>query len=69
MWVKTYETPPQLYLGFQPYGMPQFPPMEALRWGTLWPALFAPYSNPYKQKRMGGYRWNGQMNGSRYTNS
>jgi spore coat protein JA len=47
---KTYETPPQLYLGFQPYGLPQFPPAEALRLGTLWPALYAPYQSPYKDK-------------------
>ncbi|MDI3327002.1 MAG: spore coat associated protein CotJA [Alicyclobacillaceae bacterium] len=41
--IKTYQTPPQLYLGFQPPGLPQFPPREALRRGTLWPALFSPY--------------------------
>lgn len=46
--VKTYETPPQLYLGFQPYGLPQFQPKEALKHGTLWPALYAPYTSPYK---------------------
>ncbi len=48
MRVKTYETPPQLYMGFQPYNLPQFKPREALKHGTLWPALFAPYTNPYK---------------------
>lgn len=47
--VKTYETPPQLYLGFQPYNLPQFNPFDALRHGTLWPALYAPYTNPYKE--------------------
>jgi spore coat protein JA len=46
--VKTYETPPQLYLGFQPPDLPQFSPSEALRHGTLWPDLYAPYTNPYK---------------------
>ncbi len=46
--IKTYETPPQLYLGFQPYGLPQFSPSEALKHGTLWPALYAPYTNPYE---------------------
>ncbi|WEG11403.1 spore coat associated protein CotJA [Pullulanibacillus sp. KACC 23026] len=48
--VKTYETPPQLYLGFQPKGLEQFPtPQEALKHGTLWPALYAPYSSPYRE--------------------
>ncbi|GGH79104.1 spore coat protein JA [Pullulanibacillus pueri] len=46
--VKYYETPPQLYLGFQPEGLEQFSPAEALKHGTLWPALYAPYSNPYR---------------------
>jgi len=46
--VKYYETPPQLYLGFQPPGLEQFSPTEALKHGTLWPALYAPYSNPYQ---------------------
>jgi spore coat protein JA len=48
MKVKTYETPPQLYMGYQPFDLPQFKPEEALCHGTLWPALFAPYTNPYK---------------------
>ncbi|NEU29574.1 spore coat associated protein CotJA [bacterium LRH843] len=48
MRVKSYETPPQLYIGFQPPGLPQFQPHEALRLGTLWPALYSPYSNPFK---------------------
>lgn len=42
--VKTYSTPPNLYIQFQPMHLPQFPPMEALMRGTLWPALFSPYS-------------------------
>jgi spore coat protein JA len=49
--IKSYETPPQLYLGFQPPGLPQFSPREALFRGTLWPALFSPYTSPYKMKR------------------
>ncbi|PTX59099.1 spore coat protein JA [Melghirimyces profundicolus] len=48
MRVKSYETPPQLYMGFQPPNLPQYHPREALKQGTLWPALFAPYTNPYK---------------------
>jgi len=54
--IKTYETPPQLYLGFQPYGLPQFGPAEALKHGTLWPALYAPYSNPYETPTKGEKR-------------
>ncbi|WP_332695931.1 spore coat associated protein CotJA [Halalkalibacter lacteus] len=49
--VKSYETPPNLYLGYQPYGLPQFQPREALFCGTLWPALYSPYENPYKSGR------------------
>lgn len=48
--VKRYNTPPNLYLGFQPPNMPQFSPREALFRGTLWPALFSPYSSPYEAK-------------------
>ncbi|WP_047153013.1 spore coat associated protein CotJA [Aneurinibacillus tyrosinisolvens] len=47
---RTYETPPQLYMGFQPYNLPQYPPPEALCQGTLWPALYAPYESPYRDK-------------------
>ncbi|MFH5186258.1 spore coat associated protein CotJA [Paenibacillus sp. TAB 01] len=43
---KSYETPPHLYLGFQPPGLEQFEPKEALAKGTLWPALFGPYETP-----------------------
>ncbi|HET7657900.1 MAG TPA: spore coat associated protein CotJA [Bacillales bacterium] len=46
--VKTYETPPELYLGFQPYDLQQYSPQTALHRGTLWPALFDPYENPYQ---------------------
>ncbi|WP_284641224.1 spore coat associated protein CotJA [Paenibacillus silviterrae] len=40
---KTFVTPPNLYIPFQPPGLPQYSPIEALRRGTLWPALFSPY--------------------------
>jgi spore coat protein JA len=53
MRMKTYETPPQLYMGFQPYNLPQFNPKEALIHGTLWPTLVAPYTNPYKDLEEG----------------
>ncbi|HHY21936.1 MAG TPA: spore coat associated protein CotJA [Bacilli bacterium] len=48
--VKSYETPPHLYMGFQPRGLPQFEAYVALRHGTLWPALFSPYENPFKSR-------------------
>ncbi|AFC28478.1 CotJA1 [Paenibacillus mucilaginosus 3016] len=41
--VKTYVTPPNLYIRYQPPGLPQFSPQEALCRGTLWPALYSPY--------------------------
>ncbi|GIP38272.1 hypothetical protein J31TS4_15520 [Paenibacillus sp. J31TS4] len=41
--IKSYSTPPNLYLGFQPPGLPQFSPAEALMAGTLWPVLYSPY--------------------------
>lgn len=44
--VKTYETPPELYLGFQAYDLQQYSPHTALHRGTLWPALFDPYPTP-----------------------
>ncbi|SUA95235.1 spore coat associated protein CotJA [Paenibacillus thiaminolyticus] len=40
---KTYVVPPNLFITFQPPNLPQFPPPQALRCGTLWPALFSPY--------------------------
>nr|WP_273130251.1 spore coat associated protein CotJA [Bacillus weihaiensis] len=49
--VKYYSTPPQLYMGFQPPGLQQFSPKEALKKGTLWAALYDPYKNPYEGKR------------------
>ncbi|WP_166244582.1 spore coat associated protein CotJA [Paenibacillus turpanensis] len=41
--VKTYVLPPNLFMEFQPPGLQQFSPEEALRLGTLWPALYSPY--------------------------
>lgn len=46
---KYYSTPPNLYLGFQPPNLKQFPPKEALKKGTLWPILYDYYENPYKK--------------------
>jgi spore coat protein JA len=40
---KTYVTPPQLYMVYQPMGLQQYNPIEALKKGTLWPALYSPY--------------------------
>ncbi|MBE1441378.1 spore coat associated protein CotJA [Paenibacillus sp. OAS669] len=40
---KVYSTPPQLYIPFQPPNLPQWSPHEALKKGTLWPALYSPY--------------------------
>ncbi|OIK09917.1 spore coat associated protein CotJA [Bacillus sp. MUM 13] len=48
--VKYYSTPPNLYLGFQPPNLQQYPANEALMKGTLWPALWDYYENPYKAK-------------------
>lgn len=40
---KTYQVNPQLFIPFQPINLPQYSPMDALRHGTLWPALYSPY--------------------------
>ncbi|AIQ63342.1 hypothetical protein PSTEL_09840 [Paenibacillus stellifer] len=40
---KTYVVPPHLFLGFQPPNLPQFSLPEALKQGTLWPALSSSY--------------------------
>ncbi len=45
---KTYVTPPNLYLGFQPANLPQFSPKEALCHGTLWKVFYDPYYGPYE---------------------
>lgn len=49
--VKSYVTPPQLYVGFQPYCLPQYPPKEALQRGTLWPVFYDPYPTPHQYGR------------------
>lgn len=49
--VKTYSTPPNLYLNFQPPNLPQFTPMEALKAGTLWKAFYDPYYSPYEKAK------------------
>ncbi|MBA4537339.1 spore coat associated protein CotJA [Bacillus aquiflavi] len=49
--VKTYSTPPHLYIGFQPPNLPQFPPNLALFKGTLWKAFYDPYFSPYEIQR------------------
>ena len=43
MFKKTYVVPPNQYFGYQPMNLPQYSPQEALRLGTLWPALYSPY--------------------------
>jgi len=48
---KTYSTPPNLYMGFQPPHLPQFSPIEALKGGTLWKAFYDPYYSPYENKK------------------
>ncbi|MEX2461715.1 MAG: spore coat associated protein CotJA [Paenibacillaceae bacterium] len=40
---KTYVTPANLYMSYQPMCLQQFSPTEALKKGTLWPALYSPY--------------------------
>lgn len=42
--VKTFSTGPQLFIPFQPPNLPQFTREEALKLGTLWPALYSPYT-------------------------
>ncbi|MHA7963386.1 spore coat associated protein CotJA [Paenibacillus sp. CAU 1782] len=44
--IKSYNVPLQLFINFQPPDWPQYQPHEALKKGTLWPALFAPYPDP-----------------------
>lgn len=50
---KTYATPPNLYMGFQPANLAQFSPAEALKSGTLWKAFYDPYYNPREQLQGG----------------
>jgi spore coat protein JA len=49
--VKGYNTPIELYIPFQPPGLPQFSPYEALKCGTLWPALYSPYESSMLEGR------------------
>ncbi|MFS0691016.1 spore coat associated protein CotJA [Sporosarcina sp. 179-K 8C2 HS] len=42
--VKKFVLPPQLFINFQPPGLPQFTPEQALRHGTLWPILVDGFS-------------------------
>lgn len=49
--VKTYSTPPNLYIGFQPQNLPQFSPHEALRAGTLWKPFYDPWYGPYERAK------------------
>jgi spore coat protein JA len=46
MKVKSYVVPPNVLIPFQPMNLPQFPPYEALKTGTLWPILYSPYPIP-----------------------
>ncbi|EIJ82328.1 CotJA protein [Bacillus methanolicus PB1] len=41
--IKIYETPPSLYLDFQPNNLPQFSLRKAASLGTLWTVLYSPY--------------------------
>ncbi|ARI79180.1 spore coat associated protein CotJA [Halobacillus mangrovi] len=42
----SYQTPPNLYVGFQQPNLPQFPLEKALYKGTLWPCFYDPYPTP-----------------------
>lgn len=41
--IKRFIVPPNQMVQFQPTGLKQYSPHEALRKGTLWPALYSPY--------------------------
>ncbi|WDL96087.1 spore coat associated protein CotJA [Alicyclobacillus sp. ALC3] len=43
---KAFIVPPNQYVVFQPKGLRQFAPREALKRGTLWPDLYSPYDPP-----------------------
>lgn len=47
---KYFSTPPNLYMGFQPPNLEQFDAKEALKKGTLWPAFYDYYENPFKKQ-------------------
>lgn len=42
-YVKSYYVPPNEFIPYQPMNLPQFSLAEALKLGTLWPALYGPY--------------------------
>jgi spore coat protein JA len=42
--VKKYIVPPNQFIPYQPPNLPQYSLDQALKLGTLWPALFCPYS-------------------------
>ncbi|MBM7565399.1 spore coat associated protein CotJA [Paenibacillus sacheonensis] len=44
-YVKTYYVPPNQFIPYQPMNLPQFSLADALRYGTLWPALYGPYES------------------------
>ncbi|MBB6672338.1 spore coat associated protein CotJA [Cohnella nanjingensis] len=48
--IKTYVVPPNQYIHYQPMNLPQFTLDEAIRKGTLWPALYSPYMSRRKAK-------------------
>ncbi|MFD2171609.1 spore coat associated protein CotJA [Tumebacillus lipolyticus] len=48
--VKSYSTPPSLYIQVQPPNLPQFDPHTALCKGTLWPLYYDPYHGPVEGK-------------------
>jgi spore coat protein JA len=48
--VKRYVVPINQYLNFQPAGLPQFAPAEALKRGTLWPLLYSPYEPEFEPR-------------------
>lgn len=43
---KAYIVPPNQYIVFQPKGLRQCSPREALKYGTVWPDLYSPYNRP-----------------------
>jgi spore coat protein JA len=51
--VKSFSTPPQLFISFQPPNLPQFSPYEALKYGTLWPSLYSPYDSKRTRQEAG----------------
>lgn len=53
--VKSFSTPPNLYVGFQPPNLPQFSPQEALRAGTLWKIFYDPYYSPHEKAKGAGH--------------